>query len=91
MSNTGEGQGPPKVEGVEEHEESESGTRDPETLDNPDEGPTMSGAGAEPGGSAMDHWATAMPNADATKPETMPEALGGSGETPNKSEKSNPT
>jgi hypothetical protein len=32
----------------------------------------LSGAGAEPAGNAMDHWATAMPNTDATKPETMP-------------------
>ena len=29
-------------------------------------------------------------NTDATKPETMPEALGGTGETPNPNESSNP-
>ena len=82
-------QGEP-VEGVEVRDEGEDGTKDPETQDNPDEGATMTGAGATSGGSAMDHWNTAMPNADATKPETMPEALGGTGETPNPDEKSNP-
>ncbi|MGI8809691.1 MAG: hypothetical protein ACR2KK_17995 [Acidimicrobiales bacterium] len=50
----------------------------------------MSGAGAGPGGNAMDHWNTANPNTDATKPETMPKALGGTGEDPNPSESSNP-
>jgi hypothetical protein len=83
------GQGAP-VEGVEVRDEDEPGVRDPETQENPDEGPAMSGAGAQPGGNAMDHWNTAMPSADATKPETMPEALGGSGETPNPQETSNP-
>lgn len=87
MSNTGN---QPRVQGAEERDQGEDEIRDPESLDNPDEGPTMTGAGAEPGGSAMDHWATAMPNADATKPETMPEALGGTGETPNVDEQSNP-
>jgi hypothetical protein len=71
-------------------EESNRGSRDPEDQENPDSGPTMTGAGAEPGGNAMDHWATAMPNTDATKPETMPEALGGTGETPTAKETSNP-
>ena len=46
--------------------------RHPDGQDQPDEGPSMSGAGAGPSGSAMDHWETAMPNTDATKPETMP-------------------
>ncbi|HEX2117864.1 MAG TPA: hypothetical protein VHF91_01655 [Acidimicrobiales bacterium] len=87
MSNTGD---QPRVEGVEERDESDDEIRDPESQDNPDEGPTMTGAGAEPGGNAMDHWATAMPNTDATKPETMPEALGGEGKTPNVDEQSNP-
>jgi hypothetical protein len=63
---------------------------DPQEQDNPDSGPTMTGAGAEPSGNAMDHWNTAMPNTDATKPETMPEALGGTGETPNVTENPNP-
>ena len=78
-----------EVEGVE-LEDTGRETRDPEDQENPDSGPTMSGAGAEPGGNAMDHWATAMPNADATKPETMPERLGGTGETQTAKETSNP-
>ena len=82
-------QGEP-VEGVEVRDEGESGAQDPETQDNPDEGATMTGAGATSGGSAMDHWKTAMPNTDATKPETMPEALGGTGEAPDSTEKTNP-
>lgn len=45
---------------------------EPDTEDNPDEGPAMSGAGAQPSGSEMDHWATAQPNPDATKPDSMP-------------------
>ena len=79
-------QGEP-VEGVEVRDEGEAGVKDPEDQDIPDEGATMTAAGATSGGSVMDHWETAMPNADATKPETMPEALGGTGEgeadTPN--------
>lgn len=82
-------QGEP-VEGVEVRDEGEGEARDPETQDNPDEGPSMTGAGAMAGGNAMDHWNTAMPNTDATKPETMPEALGGTGEDPNPAEQSNP-
>lgn len=77
-------------EGVEVRDQSDRNVKDPQDQDNPDSGPTMTGAGASPGGSAMDHWATAMPNTDATKPETMPEALGGTGETPNPDESSNP-
>lgn len=82
-------QGEP-VEGVEVRDVGEDGAQDPETQDNPDEGATMTGAGATAGGNAMDHWNTAMPNTDATKPETMPEALGGTGEDPNPRESSNP-
>ena len=78
------------VEGVEVRDESDPAVRPPQDQDNPDEGATMTGAGAVAGGSAMDHWKTAMPNTDATKPETMPEALGGTGETPNPIESSNP-
>ncbi|MDQ3897547.1 MAG: hypothetical protein M3326_09965 [Actinomycetota bacterium] len=78
-----------EVEGAT-NEESNRESRDPETVDNPDEGPTMTGVGAEPSGNAMDHWGTAMPNTDATKPETMPEPLGGTGETPNVTENPNP-
>ncbi len=35
----------------------------------------MTGAGAEPGGNSMDNWATANPNADATKPDTLPDPI----------------
>ena len=69
LSNTGD---QPRVQGAEERDQGDDEIRDPESLDNPDEGPAMTGAGAGPSGSAMDHWATAMPSADATKPETMP-------------------
>ena len=86
---SGTGQGTP-VEGVEVRDEGEAGVQDPQTQDNPDEGATMTGAGATAGGNAMDHWDTAMPNTDATKPETMPKALGGTGETPNPTEQGNP-
>ena len=83
-------QGEP-VEGVEVRGDDESDdVQDPQTQDNPDEGPAMSGAGAGAGGNAMDHWETAMPNTDATKPETMPKALGGTGEDTNLDEQSNP-
>ena len=78
-----------EVEGATADEQNRE-SRDPQSLDNPDEGPTMAGTGAEPSGNAMDHWATAHPNTDATKPETMPDALGGSGETPNVTENPNP-
>ncbi len=84
----GEGKG--EVSGVEAHDGSERDTKEPEDQDNPDEGSSMSGAGAGPGGSAMDHWETSQPQTDATKPETMPKALGGTGEDPNPDEQSNP-
>ncbi len=86
MPGQGLGEGRSEVSGVDAREEEEGEVRDPESLDNPDEGPTMTGSGAEPGGNAMDHWNTAMPNTDATKPETMP----GTGSTPNVTENPNP-
>ncbi len=46
--------------------------RDPGNEESPDGGPVLSGTGAQPGGNSMDHWATASPNTDATKPESMP-------------------
>ena len=67
---TNDGKQGEDVEGVDERKESE--VRNPDSLDQPDEGPTMTGAGAEPAGNSMDHWNTASPNTDATKPETMP-------------------
>lgn len=45
---------------------------DPDNQAQPDDGPNMTMAGAMPSGSNMDHWVTAMPTPDATKPETMP-------------------
>jgi hypothetical protein len=59
-----------EVEGVDVRDEDE--TRDPDTLNQPDEGPAMSGAGAGPAGNTMDHWKTGQPTPDATKPESMP-------------------
>ncbi len=85
-----EGTGNHRVEGVEKRSTADADIRHPDDQDQPDEGPAMSGGGALPSGNAMDHWATGMPNADATKPETMPKALGGSGETPNVDEQANP-
>lgn len=84
------GEGHHRREGVDERDQSQPEVLDPQDQDNPDEGPTMGGPGAQPGGNAMDHWKTAMPNTDATRPETMPEPVGGTGETPNVAEQSNP-
>ena len=42
---------------------------------NPDEGTNMSQGGAMPSGSEMSHWKTAMPNPDATDPDSMPDSL----------------
>jgi len=44
----------------------------PNDLEQPDEGPALSGAGAIPSGSNMNHWKTASPGADATDPNSMP-------------------
>ncbi len=66
------GTGNHRVEGVEERNVDDPEVRRPDDQDQPDEGPAMSGVGAMPSGNAMDHWGTAMPNADATKSETMP-------------------
>ena len=63
-----------EVKGVDQEKERGTQVRDPQSNDNPDDGPTM----------------TANPNTDATKPETRPKALGGTGETPNVAENSNP-
>lgn len=71
MSNEGPGQEP--AGGVEERGSNDTHVQHPDKQDSPDEGPSMTGAGASPSGSSMDHWATGMPNTDATKPETMPD------------------
>ena len=44
----------------------------PDDLEQLDEGPALSGAGALPGGSDMNHWKTASPGTDATDPDSMP-------------------
>lgn len=41
--------------------------------DGPDDGPTMSQAGAMPSGSEMTHWHTGMARPDSTNSSTMPE------------------
>ena len=64
-------QGAP-VKGAEKRSTADEDIRHPDDQDQPDEGPAMSGVGAMPGGNAMDHWETAMPSADVTKPESMP-------------------
>ena len=68
-----EGTGNHRVEGVEKRSTADSDVRHPDDQDQLDEGPSMSGVGAMPSGNAMDHWTTAMPSADATTPETMPD------------------
>ena len=42
-----------------------------EAEDAPDDGPAMSGSGAQPGGSETG-WNTSQPNPDATDPDSMP-------------------
>ena len=66
------GTGHHRVEGVEERSADDPEVRRPDQQDQLDDGPTMTGIGAMPSGSEMDHWATAMPDADATKPDSMP-------------------
>ena len=65
------------VEGVEGRGIHEEATGDPDARDagnedSPNSGTTMTPGGAMPSGGTMDNWATAMPNTDAAKPETMP-------------------
>ena len=64
-----------RVEGVETRNPADKDIRHPDDQDQPDEGPAMSGTGALPSGSAMNHWETAMPSADATKGESMPNTV----------------
>ena len=61
-----------RVEGVEKRSADDAGIQEPDDQEQLDEGPAMSGGGAMPGGSNMNHWETASPSADATDPESMP-------------------
>jgi hypothetical protein len=60
------------VEGVEIRSADDDDIKQPDDQEQLEDGPAMSGAGAMPGGSVMNHWTTASPNADATDPATMP-------------------
>ena len=71
MPNT-DGQGTRTVAGVEERSAADAGIRHPDDQEQLDEGPAMTAGGAMSGGSTMNHWETASPDADATTPETMP-------------------
>ena len=66
------GQGTHRVEGVDKRSADDDDIMQPDDQEQLDEGPTMSGGGAMPGGSNMNHWDTASPNADATDSGSMP-------------------
>ena len=68
----GAGNGNHRVEGVEKRSAGDAGIEQPDDQEQLDEGPAMSGAGAMPGGSNMNHWDTASPSADATNAASMP-------------------
>ena len=61
-----------RVEGVEIRSADDADITHPDDQEQLEEGPAMSGAGAMPSGSVMNHWKTASPNADATDPDSMP-------------------
>ena len=58
--------------GLEVRSTGDADVEHPDDQEQLDEGPALSGAGAMPGGSTMNHWETASPNADATIPASMP-------------------
>lgn len=58
--------------GVETRSTAAADIRQPDDQEQLDDGPAMTTGGAMPGGSTMNHWVTASPDADATRPETMP-------------------
>lgn len=66
------GDGNDRVEGVEIRSADDAEITHPDDQEQLEDGPAMSGAGAGPGGSIMNHWETASPNADATDPDSMP-------------------
>ena len=61
-----------QVEGVEIRSDDDADIKHPDDQEQLEEGPAMSGAGAMPSGSIMNHWGTASPNADATNSDSMP-------------------
>ena len=66
------GEGKHRVEGVENRSADDADIKQPDDQEQLEEGPTMSGGGAMPGGSGMNNWETASPNADATDSDSMP-------------------
>jgi hypothetical protein len=60
------------VDGVEIRDTDDADIKHPDDQEQLEEGPAMSGGGAMPSGSIMNHWQTASPNADATDPDSMP-------------------
>lgn len=66
------GDGNHSFEGAEIRSADDADVNQPDDQEQLEEGPAMSGAGALPGGSGMNHWKTASPNADATDPGSMP-------------------
>ncbi len=58
--------------GIQSPAKGDPDARDAGNEDSPDSGTTMTPGGAMPSGGTMDNWATASPNTDALKPETMP-------------------
>lgn len=64
--------GSDRVEGLEVRSADDADIEHPDDQEQLEEGPALSGAGAMPGGSTMNHWDTASPNADATVPSSMP-------------------
>lgn len=71
MPNTDD-QGTRAVTGVETRSAADAEIRHPDDQEQLDEGPVFTSGGVMSGGSSMNHWATASPDVDATKPETMP-------------------
>ncbi len=67
------GEGNHAVEGVDERGADDADVTAPDDQEQLDGGPAMSGVGAMPSGSTMNHWATASPNTDATDRSSMPQ------------------
>lgn len=60
------------VADVETRSAADTGIHNPDAKEQLDQGPVFTAGGAVPGGSSMNHWTTAYPDTDPTKPETMP-------------------